>query len=129
MASINFELCELIDIIKNSVKMPEQIRKIGCEDDSIKVTVDPGKLIPSFNIILTYDRFDKGKIMFSMKSKGPVRLIMSILNATGVNINKSIWDIDDNHFSLDINDYLKSKFKFVEVKDIVIEDDKFSIIL
>ncbi|MBC2580124.1 hypothetical protein [Clostridium sp. DJ247] len=129
MASINFELCELVDIIKNSVKMPEQIRKIGCEDDSIKVTIDPGKLVPSFNVILTYDRFDKGKIMFSVKSKGPVRLIMSILNTTGVNINKSIWEINANHFSLDINDYLRSKFNFVEVKDIIIKDDKFSIIL
>ena len=129
MASINFELCELVDIVKSSVKMPSQIRQIGCENDKIKITVDPGRLSPSFNVFLTYDKFDNGKILFNVNSRGPIKLMLSMIDTVGLSTNNDIWDINSRHFSLDINDYLKSKFNFVKVKDIVNEDDRFSIII
>lgn len=129
MASINFKLCELVDAVKKSAKMPNQIKQVVCEQNKVKIIIDPGKLSPKFTVFLTYDKFHNGKIMFNITSQGPTKLIISILHRIGFNMSREIYGIDSKHFTLDINDYLKEKFHFVEVKDIINKNDIFSIII
>lgn len=129
MASINFELNELVDILTKGVKMPEQVKQVCCECDKIKITISPGRLSPSFNLFLTYNKFYKGKIVFNVSSKGPAELIISLLDRLGFTVSGNICEFNSKHFTLDINDYLKGKFNFIEVKDIINSNSKFSIII
>lgn len=129
MASINFELSELVDIFTRGVKMPDQIKHICCDRNKIKVTISPGMLAPNFNLFLTYDKFYKGKIVFKVSSKGSTDLVVSLLDKLGFSISGNLCEFNAKHFTVDINDYLKDKFSFIEVKDIINNNSKFSIIL
>lgn len=129
MASINFELSELVDIFTREIKMPEQVKQICCEHNKIRITICPGILAPSFNLFLTYDKFYKGKIVFNVSSKGSTDLIISLLNKVGFSVNGDLYKFNAKHLTVDINDYLKDKFNFLEVKDIINKNSKFSIII
>lgn len=129
MASINFELSELVDIFTKGVKMPNQIKQICCERNKIKVTICPSIFSPSFNLFLTYDKFYKGKIVFNVSSKGSTDFIISLMDKLGVSISRDLCEFNAKQFTVDINDYLKGKFSFIEVKDIINNNSKFSIII
>lgn len=129
MASINFELNELVEIIKKTTYVPKQVKNICCECNRIKLTICPGKLSPSFDVFLTYDKFYDGKIAFKIASKGPVKIIFSIVGALGFASDKKVCSLNKEKFTLDLNDYLKEKYDFIEVKDIVNSSSRFSIII
>lgn len=129
MASINFELNELVNILSKGVKMPEQVKQVCCEYNKIKITISPGLLSPNFNIFLTYNKFYKGKIVFNVSSKGPTELMISLLDRLGFSVSGNMCEFNSKQFTVDINDYLKDKFHFIEVKDIINKSDKFSIII
>ncbi|MBV7273160.1 hypothetical protein JMF89_09910 [Clostridiaceae bacterium UIB06] len=129
MASINFELNELVDILSKSVKMPEQVNQICCEYNKIKITISPGILSPNFNLFLTYNKFYKGKVVFNVSSKGPTELIISLLDRLGFSVSGNSCEFNSKQFTVDINDYLKDKFNFIEIKDIISNSGSFSIII
>lgn len=129
MASINFELNELVNILTKGVKMPEQVKQVCCECNKIRITISPGLLTPNFNLFLTYNKFYKGKVVFNVSSKGPTELIISLLDKLGFSVSGNLCEFNSKQFTVDINDYLKDKFNFIEIKDIINSNSKFSIII
>jgi len=127
MAIVTCALEELVEIIKQNVKLPSIVEELDCVDQQLRVKINPGKFIPNANLYLNFYSFCDGKIYFKIHSKLPIHFLLKILGKTNINFDGLGCEIKNDMFIIDINKLLSQKIKGLKIKQINFSKNEFEI--
>ena len=81
MANLTFTLLEVINLEKLNTELPKQIEEIDVVDNQIKVTINPAKFLPYFNVFISFFSFERGMLKLKLKTGAVLNLISKLLSS------------------------------------------------
>lgn len=127
MARLIFTLDEILYIVKLNTELPEQVHELTSEGNQIVLKLKPAKLIPKINIKVIFERFSKGIVYLKIKTPIPAKIISVLIDIFVKNPDIEGVDIDYPQVSVRVNEIIEDAVKGLHIKDIVFENDEFTI--
>ncbi len=125
MAQLLLSSKELLDLVKKSVPLPSQIKKIQARGKDIVITISLSNLVPNFNIVMSFLEFKAGAVFFSVSSNTLVEWMMKIFKIP----QHDFMSITHPILRIDIHKAFANKLPDLKIDDIRYENDQYRITL
>lgn len=127
MASLNFTIDEVLNILLANGMLPDSIRSIKADQDGILVTVSGG-----IGIMVRQESFAHGVIKLAIASKSWAFKLADSLGKIDEKIDAAIRELpfirrESKTLFIDLNSVLKSKVKGIQVKNFELGDGSVKI--
>ena len=113
MAKLEFTLSEIINILAlNMQYLPEQIESLNKKDNHLRVRINPGKLFPNFDVLVSVKYFERDILMIELESKAPIKILMKFMIGFLIKVPTYYeLDIQGNTIKMNLNNIISQKFK------------------
>jgi len=122
MAKLFFTLKEVLEIIEDKVELPGHITEIKIIENKLRVTVKPVPIFPSFDLTMSFNRFEKGKLYMNVKSSVLLKFGLAVFIK---HENYKFINFELDKLVIEVNKIISTKINWLRIEDVFFENGLF----